>query len=34
MNSSDARQNDSEEVQKTNYNQSVIRNYMESSRPL
>lgn len=34
VNSSDARQNGSEEVQKPYYNQSVIRNYMESSRPL
>lgn len=34
VNSSDAHQNGSEEVQKPYYNQSVIRNYMESSRPL
>lgn len=34
VNSSDARQNGSEHVQKPYYNQSVIRNYMESSRPL
>lgn len=34
VNSSDARQNASEHVQKPYYNQSVIRNYMESSRPL
>lgn len=34
VNSSDARQNDSEEVQKSHYKQSVIRSYMESSRPL
>lgn len=34
VNSSDAHLNGSEEVQKPYYNQSVIRNYMESSRPL
>lgn len=33
VNSSDARQNGGEHVQKPYYNQSVIRNYMESSRP-